>query len=416
MTDRRFPPPPAWAASLPTIGVTGTNGKTTTTTFVAAALRAWAGSPVVRATTVGVWIDDDRLDLPPTYDGFLAAMRACLDRGGRAAAIELTSEALALGFASAWPVRVGVFTNLSHDHLDSHVTPEHYLASKAQLFVHLPAGGAAILNGRDPASSLLAEVLPPGVRALAFGAADRGDPALPIDLDVTDVEPTWTGTRFSLHAASASPAVAASTAASAWLGDVPASMKVRAIGEVYAENAAAALLAAVAFGVPAKVASAAIEACPAPPGRFEVVAEKPYFVADYAHSPDALERAVRAARRLCKGTLTVVLGAGGDRDRAKRAPMGQAARKADRVIVTNDNPRTEDPFSIARAIREGTGDHPNARTILDRATAITEAARGAGPEDVILVTGRGHETEQIFADGPRPFSDVAFLRELAAHR
>ncbi|MFO0586995.1 MAG: UDP-N-acetylmuramyl-tripeptide synthetase [Polyangiaceae bacterium] len=407
MSDRKFPPPPAWAASLPTIGVTGTNGKTTTTTFVAAALRAWTGAPVVRATTVGVWIDDDLLDLPPTYDGFLAAMRACLDRGGRTAAIELTSEALALGFAAAWPVRVGVFTNLSHDHLDSHVTLEHYLASKAQLFVHLPAGGAAILNARDPASELIAEVLPPGARTCTFGAADRGDPVMPIDLDATGVEPTWTGTRFTL---------APSEAASAWLGDVPDSMTVRAIGEVYAENAAAALLAAVAFGAPAEVAARAIAACPAPPGRFEVVADRPYFVADYAHSPDALERTVRTARRLCKGSLTVVLGAGGDRDRAKRAPMGRAVRAADRVIVTNDNPRTEDPASIARAIREGVGDHPAARTILDRASAITEAARAAGPDDVILVAGRGHEAEQIFADGPRPFSDVAFLRDLASRR
>src|SRR5262245_62675531 len=102
-------------------------------------------------------------------------MRAGLDRGGRAAAIELTSEALAFGFATAWPVRVGVFTNLTHDHLDAHGSPEHYLASKAQLFVHLPAGGAAVLNGRDPASALLAEVLPDGVRAIHYGAPDRGE-------------------------------------------------------------------------------------------------------------------------------------------------------------------------------------------------------------------------------------------------
>ncbi len=400
MMERRFPPPPAWAAALPTVGVTGTNGKTTTTAWIAAALRAGTGAPVVRATTVGVFVDDDLLDLPPTYDGFLVAMRTALDRGGRAAAIELTSEALAFGFATAWPVQTGVFTNLTHDHLDAHGSPEHYLASKAQLFVHLPAGGAAILNGCDPASALLAEIVPAGVRRLTFGAPDRGEPLFPLDLEAIDVDVTWAGTRLSLRASEA-------------IGPVPPAMTVRAIGEVYAENAVAALAAAIAWGVPPAVAASAIAACPPPPGRFEVVAERPYLVVDYAHSPDSLERAVRTAKRLCRGALTVVFGAGGDRDRNKRAPMGSAARVADRVIVTSDNPRSEDPASIARAIREGLADHPGVTTILDRAAAITEAVRAAPPDDVILVAGRGHETEQLLASGPRPFSDVTFLRGLA---
>jgi len=397
MTSRTFPPPPAWAASLPTVGVTGTNGKTTTTAWIAAALRAGTGAPVVRATTVGVYVDDDELDVPPTYEGFLAAMRIGLDRGAKSAAIELTSEALALGFATAWPLCVGVFTNLTHDHLDAHKTPEHYLASKAQLFVHLPAGATAILNGCDPASSLIAEILPRGVRALHFGAPDRGEPIAPIDLEATGADVTWSGTRLTLRA---SPSI----------GPVPASMSLRAIGEVYAENALAALAAAIAFGVPSELAARAIEAAPAPPGRFEIVSKTPYFIVDFAHSPDSLERTVKTARRLCTGKLTVVLGAGGNRDRGKRAPMGAAARVADRVIVTTDNPRNEAPADIARAIREGLGEHPAAFTILDRAAAIAEATRDAAPDDVVLVAGRGHETEQIFADGPRPFSDVEALR------
>jgi UDP-N-acetylmuramoyl-L-alanyl-D-glutamate--2,6-diaminopimelate ligase len=397
-----FPPPPPWASALPTIGVTGTNGKTTTTAWVAAALRAGTGAPVVRATTVGVLLDDELLDVPPTYDGFLAAMRACLDRGGRGAAIELTSEALALGFATAWPVRVGVFTNLTHDHLDAHGTPEHYLASKAQLFVHLPAGGAAILNGRDPASALIAEILPPGVRTVFFGAPDRGEPIAPLDIEATRVEPSWRGTHITLRA---SPDLC-----------VPATLRVRGLGEVYAENALAALAAAVAFGVPASLAAPAIESAPPPPGRFEVVSERPYLVVDYAHSPDALGRAVRTAKRLCQGRVTLVFGAGGDRDRNKRAPMGEAARPADRVIVTTDNPRREDPAAIARAIREGLAGHPGAETILDRDLAITTAVREAAPDDVVLVAGRGHETDQILATGPRPFSDVTALRAAAAKR
>ena len=476
--SRAFPPPPAWASALPTVGVTGTNGKTTTTAWVAAALRAGTAAPVVRATTVGVFLDDELLDVPPTYDGFLAAMCACRDRGGRAAAIELTSEALALGFATAWPVRVGVFTNLTHDHLDAHGTPEHYLASKAQLFVHLPAGGTAVLNARDPASALLAEVLPPGVRTFSYATPDRAAPLAreagtakgeahaheralhpardleggsardaeggrghgahesrdaeggrghsahgsgdegggvvremegahrtdALDLLATRVEPTWSGTEITV------------CSANGWR--VPALLRVRAIGEVYAENALAALGAALAFGVPAEVAAAAIEAAAPPPGRFEVVAERPYLVVDYAHSPDALERAVRTAKRLCegKGRVTLVFGAGGDRDRKKRAPMGHAARAADRVIVTTDNPRREDPSEIARAIRDGLGAHAAAETILDRAAAIEAAVRDAAPEDVVLVAGRGHETEQLLADGPRPFSDALALRAAASRR
>jgi UDP-N-acetylmuramoyl-L-alanyl-D-glutamate--2,6-diaminopimelate ligase len=399
MTPPRFPPPPAWASALPTLGVTGTNGKTTTTAWAAAALRAGTGAPVVRATTVGVFLDDELLDVPPTYDGFLAAMRATLDRGGRAAAIELTSEALAVGFATAWPVRVGVFTNLTHDHLDAHGTPEHYLASKAQLFVHLPPGGAAVLNGCDPASALLAEVLPEGVRVLRYGTPSRGEPLAPLDLEATRVETSWRGTRVELRAAE---------------GDFPAEIAVRAIGEVYAENALAALLGAVASGVPARVAEEAIAAAPPPPGRFEVVGERPYLVVDYAHSPDSLGRAVVAAKRLCQGRVTVVFGAGGDRDRKKREPMGAAAAAADRVIVTSDNPRREDPAAIAREIRAGLAGHADVATILDRGEAIAAAVEAAGPDDVVLVAGRGHETEQIFADGPRPFSDVEVLKRLAA--
>ncbi|MEZ4302905.1 MAG: Mur ligase family protein, partial [Polyangiaceae bacterium] len=170
----RFPEAPGWAAGLATAGVTGTNGKTTTTAWLAAALRAGTGAPVVRVTTVGAFVDEEPLEVAATYDGFLAAMRTGLDRGGRAAAIELTSEALAAGFATGWPVRVGVFTNLTRDHLDAHGSAEHYLASKAQLFVHLPWGGAAVLNAHDPASALLSEVVPQGVRKLTYGAPGRG--------------------------------------------------------------------------------------------------------------------------------------------------------------------------------------------------------------------------------------------------
>src|SRR4029453_16526048 len=154
-----------WSSALFTVGVTGTNGKTSTTSMIAAAL-ALLGRPVAKATTLGFFLDDEALDVSAHHAGFIATMRRCLDAGGRYAAVEFTSEALALGAARSWPGRGGVFTNLSHDHLDAHQSPEHYLASKAQLFMTLPAGGAAILNGCDANAALLEDVLPMGVERI----------------------------------------------------------------------------------------------------------------------------------------------------------------------------------------------------------------------------------------------------------
>jgi UDP-N-acetylmuramoyl-L-alanyl-D-glutamate--2,6-diaminopimelate ligase len=176
----RVPPPPPFKRRLFSVGVTGTNGKTTTTAWVAAALAS--RGPVVRSTTVGLFLDDRALDVPKSYRGFVDAMRMGAAAGGRFAAIELTSEALARGFAKAWPVEVGVFTNLSHDHLDAHGCAEHYLASKAQLFMWLPRGGTAVFNGCDPSSKLLATIVPDGVRIWHYGLASRGAPVAELDL------------------------------------------------------------------------------------------------------------------------------------------------------------------------------------------------------------------------------------------
>ncbi len=392
------PSAPAWSRALRTVGVTGTNGKTSTTTWIAAALRA-RSSPVVRATTVGYYLDDEELTLPKDYDGFLAVMRACIDRGGTLAAIELTSEALARGFAVAWPCEIGVFTNLTHDHLDTHGSPEHYLASKAQLFVNLPKRGAAILNGCDEASRLLGEVIPDGVTTWRYGVPSRGAAQAELDLRAENVELGWSGTRLTCVPSARLPAM-------------PRELRVRAIGDVYAENALAALLGAVAAGVPADEAAERIASAPPPPGRFEVVHERPYVVVDYAHSPDALARTFGAARALCKGELTVVFGAGGKRDQAKRRPMGEAARIADRVILTTDNPRDEDPGDIARALADGLAGHARVETVLDREAAIARAIDGADAESVIVVAGKGHETEQVAGATTRAFSDAEVARRV----
>ena len=408
--QRRVPAPPAWSKNLFTVGVTGTNGKTTTTAWVAAALRRLAVSsgtgPVARATTVGFFLDEEDRKIEKSYDGFMAGMRECFDRGGRLAAIELTSEALANGFARAWECRVGVFTNLTHDHLDAHGTPEHYLASKAQLFVSLQPGATAVLNAGDPVFELLREVLPEGVKLLSYAVPSRGPSQGSPDLVARAVEVSWAGTRISCDVRDEA-------------SGLPRELHVRAIGGVYAENALAALLGAVAAGVAPAEACAALAEAPPPPGRFEVIHERPYVVVDYAHSPDALARTVQIARSLADGQggkLTVVFGAGGKRDKAKRGPMGEAARPADRVILTTDNPRDEDPAEIARAIAEGLRGHAAVETVLDREKAITRALEGAGEADVILVAGKGHETEQLIGTEVRHFSDVDVARAVLRAR
>ena len=360
---------------------------------MAAAALGRLASPVAVVTTVGMYLDGGRLDLPANYRGYVSLMRSCLDRGGRYAAAEMTSEALALGFAKAWPCRVGVFTNLTRDHLDSHQSAEHYLASKAQLFVHLPAGGTAVLNACDPSSELLAEVVPAGVRILRYGIPSRGTPAGQLDVAASAVTVSWEGTTVEISGEA-----------------LPRRLAIRAIGHVFAENALAALAAAVASGVDAPAAAAAIGDIAPPSGRFEVVATRPYVVVDFAHTPDALARTLATARNLCTGTLTVVFGAGGGRDRAKRPLMGGAAAVADRVILTSDNPRHESAAAIADEIRAGISDTRSVRVVLDRAEAIRQAVREAEESDAILIAGRGHETEQIVGDRRVPFSDQEVAR------
>ncbi len=396
-----FPPPPEWAHEVLAVGVTGTNGKTSTTRWVASALRA-LGGPVARITTVGTFLDDEEFPAPEDYGGFLHTLTTLRERGGRAAALEVTSEALAMGFAHAWPMPVAVFTNLSHDHLDAHRTPEHYLASKAQLFVHLPPGGTAVLNAFDPASALLREVVPEGRMILTYGVPGRGATEVDdasIDLRATSVVPNWDGT--TIHLAPSS------------LDGVPSTLVVRAIGAIFAENALAALGGAIAAGVPAGAAAAAIAEAPPPPGRFEVVARAPGVVVDYAHTPDALARTIATAKALGAARVIVVFGAGGDRDPSKRAAMGEAARGADRVVLTSDNPRGEDPRAIAAAIAEGLRGHPEVVIEIDRAAAITRAVAEARPDDLVVIAGKGHEATQTTGQATRPFSDAALAR--AAH-
>jgi UDP-N-acetylmuramoyl-L-alanyl-D-glutamate--2,6-diaminopimelate ligase len=385
-----------------TVGVTGTNGKTSTTRWTAACLGQIA-RPVAQTTTLGSYLDDVPFECSRDFDGFLRTMRAAVDGGGRFAAIELTSEALARGFARAWPCRVGVFTNLTHDHLDSHGSPEHYLASKAQLFVSLPPGGAAVLNASDESSDLVASVVPEGVRIVRFAVPSRGEASGAVDLRATAIEASWQGTRIALEA-------------SGELAHAPRELHVRAIGDIYAENALAALAAALVSGVSPEAAAEALREAPVPAGRFEPLVREgaPRVVIDYAHTPDALARTLAIARGLCEGALVVVFGAGGDRDRDKRSPMGAATSLADRVVLTSDNPRGEDPAAIADAIAAGVGDRSRITRELDRRAAIRTAILDASEHDVVLVAGKGHEKEQLVGGRSVPFDDAAEVRAAMA--
>jgi UDP-N-acetylmuramoyl-L-alanyl-D-glutamate--2,6-diaminopimelate ligase len=396
MSVREPPPSPAWADQLFTVGVTGTNGKTSTTAAVAALLGELS-KPVASATTLGFFLGETRLEVDPHYKGFLETMGRGLAAGGRHAAIELTSEALALGFARAWPCRIGVFTNLSNEHTATHGTLEHYLASKAQLFMALPDGGTAVLNARDSGAELISEVTPKGVEVLRYGVPSRGNLWASPHLAAHSISVGLDGTRFELEGCPRFPGL-------------PRVWSIRAIGEVFVENALAALAAALAAGVPAPAAARVLASMTPPAGRFELVGAHPHVVIDYAHTPDALSRTLSTARALCPGTLTLVFGAGGNGDGAKRELLGIAARAADRIVLTSDNPRNEAPEAIIAQVALGIGAHARLVREVDRERAIQLAVAGAGHDDWVLIAGKGHEEYQECQGVRMAFSDAAVAR------
>jgi UDP-N-acetylmuramoyl-L-alanyl-D-glutamate--2,6-diaminopimelate ligase len=261
----------------------------------------------------------------------------------------------------------------------------------------LPEGGYAVLNARDSAAELLTEVIPAAVETVTYGVPSRGAAWMRADVSAHAVEPTLTGTRIFLDQSARFP-------------DLPSELGIRAVGEIFAENALAALVAALVSGVPMRAACAALASVAPPAGRFQVVHEEPYVVVDYAHTPDALERTLRTARALCAGRLSVVFGAGGGRDRAKRPLLGAAASAADRVWLTSDNPRDEDPLAIIAEVASGLAEPGQVRREVDRALAIEGALREAGPRDWILIAGKGHEKEQHTGDLRIAFSDEAIVR------
>ena len=403
MTDPRIVPAALpWAESWRTIGVTGTNGKTSTTVLAAAALLA-SGRHVFSSTTLDYSIDGVPLAVERSWQSFLATAERCHALGGRDAVVEITSQALARGYAKRWRYDVGVFTNLSPDHFKTHGSWEHYLASKAQLFVHLPAHGAAVLNARDTSAALIDHVTPPEVRRLWFGVPSRGPALRDEHLAARSVELSPAGTRIELRPSALAEALGGS-------------LELALVGEVFAENALAAACAAHAVGAPGAAIRAGLAGCPGVAGRFEVFQRSPVVAVDYAHTPDALVRTCATARALAgSGRVIVVFGAGGDTDSGKRGPMGAAVgAAADLAVVTTDNPRGEDPRAIAAALIAGLEQGGRARVLEepDRARAIARAIELARAGDVVVIAGKGHETGQTIAGETLPFSDRDEVRAL----
>lgn len=406
---RPVPAAAPWAEPMFTVGVTGTNGKTSTAWMIAAALRAAACS-VLRITTLGVSLDDEALPRGKRFDDFVATLGRAAAGGCRHAVIETTSLALANGYARSWRFDLGVFTNLSVDHFGTHGSWEHYLAAKAQLFMHLGPGRVAVLNAADRHALFVDHAIPGDVARLWFAAPGRGPRLREADLEAEGFEIGPEGTRVRLRPSATATALGGS-------------LTTRMVGEVFGENALAAALAGLAAGLPGEAVVRGIAACPVVPGRFEVVDHgegRPTIAVDYAHSPDALAHTCATARALAGagGKVIVVFGAGGGATPEKRGPMGEAAGAgADHVVVTSDNPRDEAPETIAAMLVEGLrGGRATWEIELDRGRAIAAAIMAAGAGDVVVVAGKGHEEGQVVAGQTLPFSDVAAVRACLAGR
>ena len=382
-------------ARLRTVGVTGTNGKTTTTSMVAA-ITAAAGEPSARVTTLGAWVDDDRITGTDLVDEFLITAERAVQRGVKTIAVEMTSKALMAGVARTWRPDVGVVTNVTRDHLDLHGTAEAYLAAKTQIVIALEPGGTAVLNGDDPAVALIAELVPDGVTIRRFSRRDRSCALVAERVDVTP-----SGMQIALGG----------ELATAFDG----SIELGIVGEVHAQNAMAAALAAHALGYSGAAIRRGLAGFGGVPGRFEIVARAPFVVVDYAHTPDGLVGTLATARALATRVICV-FGCGGNRDRGKRPEMGAIADgAADVVVLTTDNPRHEDPRAIALEVLAGVS-RPRARWIveLDRARAIELAIATARVTDIVVIAGKGHEQTQEILGVAHPFSDVSVA--LAATR
>ncbi len=381
------------ARELRLAAVTGTNGKTTT----AGMLRHLLDEPEAICAsigTLGVLVGSKGQELPggsglttPGPVELQRVLRELVDMGVKCVAMETSSHALHQGRVDGLQFNVGVFTNFTRDHLDYHGTMEQYLAAKALLVGKLAPNGAAVINADDDAW----RGLPPAPRCVRFGTGEE------TDVCVRDVIYGPRGSEWSLV-----------------IGPEEHRVNLPLIGDFNVANALGAAAAAYALGVPVSEIAAKLSTLPQVPGRLEIISEHPTVLRDYAHTPDALNRAIDAVRPFTRGALVVVFGCGGDRDTGKRPEMGRIAEaKGDRVVVTSDNPRTEDPEKILDDIEAGMSRRDHLR-VVDRREAIARAIHDAGDSDVILLAGKGHEDYQIRGTVKYPFDERVIVNEIKA--
>jgi len=381
VADSRLAMAPAAAAvyghpseQLLVAGVTGTNGKTTTVHLLASILEHAGHASAVIGTLTGARTTPEAPDLQRQLAGFVA-------HGVEVVAMEVSSHALALHRVDATRFRVAVFTNLSAEHLDFHKSMEAYFEAKARLFT-ADLADVGVVNVDDLHGRLLRDAA--AIPTQGFSSNDIDD--LVVGRDASHFQ---------------------------WRGQA---VRVPLGGRFNVSNALAALEAAITLGIEPAVAAEGLAAAGPVPGRFEVIEAGQDFgvVVDYAHTPDGLERLLDTGRELVgDGRLIVVFGCGGDRDRTKRPSMGEvAARLADRVVVTSDNPRTEDPAVIMAEVTSGIDDTATLVIEPDRRQAIALALADAAPGDLVLIAGKGHEAVQVIGARTLPFDDRAVAREL----
>ena len=368
--------------ALDVLGVTGTNGKTTTTHMIAAILNA-AGRKCGIIGTVGAQLDrmgwelSNTTPLPPELHDLLAQMR---DRGAQAVAMEVSSHALALDRVEDIRFRSGVLTNITRDHLDFHETLEAYAAAKRRLFM---MSETAVINIDDEHGARWAGEIRRKIPTLTYSLKGNAD------LVATDIEIDSKESRFKVDGK-------------------PITLLVP--GRFNISNALAAMGVARHLGIPYETIERALWTIASVPGRMEYVGDNiVHAIVDYAHTPDALYQALWALREATNG-VSLVFGCGGDRDRGKRAEMGRiAAEHARRIYVTSDNPRSEDPMTIITEIERGIGDRPHV-VEPDRKRAIERAIEEASPGEIVLIAGKGHEKYQIVGNQTLPFDDAEVAR------
>jgi UDP-N-acetylmuramoyl-L-alanyl-D-glutamate--2,6-diaminopimelate ligase len=385
--------------SLSLIGVTGTNGKTTTTLLIASILRA-AGLRTGTIGTLGAELMGEPMDsehTTPEADQLQALLARMRDSGAQAVAMEVSSHALAQYRADACAFAGAAFTNLTQDHLDFHGSMEAYYDAKKRLFTELPAASSkpfvASINLDDPRGEMLAQA----TRGRVVTCAVQNERA---DVRASDIQLTPDRLAFIAHTPQG-----------------VAEIRLRIGGAFQVYNALAAIGVGIGMGLPLEAVAQGLSALPAVPGRFEAVPTGDrgfHVIVDYAHTPDGLENLLTAARRLKPSRLIVVFGCGGNRDRTKRPIMGRlAATLAEIAVVTSDNPRREDPLTIIEEIQNGMREAV-AKVFVepDRKRAIALALSEAHCGDIVLIAGKGHEDYQIIGETKFPFDDRKIVREL----